>query len=159
LPSNNEEVIIFRLLMCFGLVLIMSVYNTALRGFSLYTLRETVILFFITFIVAFIVLSFVEPIARNIALSLLYDKSKKINFILAISFSLVPMMVLIMSVFGLIVTALMTGIEGSIYTAYLKKVGLNIIVALPSQILIVGPISRRLLDKHIKPWTQNLKPG
>ncbi len=154
MPSNKKEGIIFGLFMCFGMVLIMSVYNTALHGFSSYTVGGAVIQFVITFIVAFIAESFVEPIARKFALSLPYDKSKEINFILAISFCMVPMMVLIMSVYGLILTSVITGIEGSIFIAYLKTVGLNIIVALPSQLLIVGPISRGLLSKYIKPSTQ-----
>ncbi|MBS4178353.1 DUF2798 domain-containing protein [Lederbergia citrea] len=154
MPSNKKEGIIFGLFMCFGMVLIMSVYNTALHGFSSYTVGNAVIQFFITFIVAFIAESFVEPKARKFALSLPYDKSKEINFIVAMAFCMVPIMVLIMSVYGLILTSLMTGIEDSIFTAYLKIVGLNFIVALPSQLLIVGPISRRLLAKYIKPSIQ-----
>lgn len=153
MPSNKKEGIIFGLFMCFGMVLIMSAYNTALRGFSSITIGSVVIQFIVTFIVAFIAESFVEPKARKFALSLPYDKSKEINFIVALAFCMVPIMVLIMSVYGLILTALMTGIEGSIFTAYLKTVGLNFIVALPSQLLIVGPISRRLLAKYIKPST------
>jgi hypothetical protein len=154
LPSNKKEGIIFGIFMCFGMVLIMTVYNTALHGFSSFTVKSAIIQFVVTFIVAFIVESFVEPKARKLALSLPYDKSKEINFIMAISFCMVPMMVLIMSVYGLILTELMIGIEGSIFTAYLKTVGLNFIVALPSQLLIVGPISRKLLAKYIKPLTQ-----
>ena len=140
--------------MCFGMVLIMSVYNTALHGFSSFTVGSAIIQFIVTFIVAFIVESLVEPKARKLALSLPYEKSKEINFILALSLCMVPLMVLIMSVYGVILTSLMTGIEGSIFTAYLKTVGLNFIVALPSQLLIVGPISRRLLTRYIKPSTQ-----
>src|SRR5699024_3604399 len=154
LPSNKKEGIIFGLFMCFGMVLIMSVYNAALHGFSSYTVGSALIQFVITFIVAFIAESLVEPRARKLALALPYDKSKEINFILAIAFCMVPVMVLIMSVYGLILTALMVGIEGSISIAYLKIIGLNFIVALPSQLLIVGPISRRLLGKYIKPSTQ-----
>lgn len=60
-----------------------------------------------------------------------------------------PLMVFIMSVYGLILTAVTTG--GSILTVYLKTVSLNFIVALTSQLLIVGPISRELLTKYIKP--------
>jgi hypothetical protein len=59
-----------------------------------------------------------------------------------------------MSVYGLVLTAFLTGIEGSTFTGYLKTVGLNFIVALPAQLLIVRPISRRLLTKYVKP----LKP-
>lgn len=157
MPSNKKEGIIFGLFMCFGMVLIMSVYNTALHGFSSYTVGSAAIQFIITFVVAFIAESFVEPKAKKMALSLPYDKSKKTNFIVALALCMVPMMVLIMSVYGLVLTAFMTGIEGSIFTAYLKTVGLNIIVAIPSQLLIVGPISRRLLVKYIKPSTERPK--
>src|SRR5699024_2511234 len=154
LSSNRKEGIIFGLFMCFGMVLIMSVYNAALHGFSSYTVGSAVIQFGITFIIAFIAESLVEPRARKLALALPYDKSKEINFILAIAFAMVPVMVLLMSVYWLILTALMVGIEWSISMAYLKIIGLNFIVALPSQLLIVGPISRRLLGKYIKPSTQ-----
>lgn len=151
MPSNKKEGIIFGLFMCFGMVLIMSVYNMALHGFSSFTVGGVAIQFIITFIVAFIAESLVEPKARKLAFALPYDKSKENNFFLAIAICMVPAMVLIMSVYGLILTAFMTGIEGSIFLAYLKIVGLNFIVALPAQLLIVGPCSRRLLIKYIKP--------
>ncbi|MED4403986.1 DUF2798 domain-containing protein [Metabacillus fastidiosus] len=154
MPSNKKEGIIFGLFMCFGMVLIMSIYNTVLHGVSSFTVGSAVLQFIVTFIIAFIVESLVEPKARKLALSLPYDKSKRTNFIIAIAFCMVPAMVLIMSVYGVILTALMIGIEGSIFTVYLKTVGLNFIVALPSQLLIVGPISRWLLTKYIKPLTQ-----
>jgi hypothetical protein len=154
LPSNKKEGIIFGLFMCFGMVLIMSVYNTALHGFSSVTIGSALIQFVITFVIAFIAESIVEPKARKMALSLPYDKSKEINFILALAICMVPLMVLIMSLYGLVYTAIMFGIEGSVFTAYLKTVGLNFIVALPSQLLIVGPISRWLLKKYVKPSSQ-----
>lgn len=154
MPSNKKEGIIFGLFMCFGMVLIMSVYNTALHGFSSFTIGSAMIQFVITFAVAFIAESLVEPKARKFAVSLPFDKSKETHFIVVFALCMVPIMVLIMSVYGIILTALMTGIEGSIFTAYLKTVGLNIIVALPSQLIIVGPISRKLLAKYIKPMTQ-----
>ncbi|HIW34483.1 MAG TPA: DUF2798 domain-containing protein, partial [Candidatus Paenibacillus intestinavium] len=106
------------------------------------------------FIVAFVVESLVEPTARKLALSLPYDKSKKINIILAIAFCMVPSMVLIMSVYGVILKATLIGIEGSYFMEYLKTIGLNIIVALPAQLLIVGPISRWLLVNFVKPSTR-----
>ncbi|WP_391115909.1 DUF2798 domain-containing protein [Psychrobacillus sp. L3] len=132
----------------------MSVYNKALHGFSSFKVGSAMIQFVITFIVAFIAESFVEPKACKFAVSLPFDKSKEINFIVTFAFCMVPIMVLIMSVYGIILMALMTGIEGSIITTYFKTVGLNFIVALPSQLIIVGPISRMLLAKYIKPMTQ-----
>ncbi|WP_226665211.1 DUF2798 domain-containing protein [Metabacillus litoralis] len=154
MPSNKKEGIIFAVFMCFGMVFIMSTYNIALQGFSSLTVWSVVIQFVITFFVAFVAESLVEPIARKYALSFNYDKSKQRNVILAISLFMVPTMVLIMSVYGLILTWMFSGIEGSIFTTYLKIVGLNIIVALPAQLLIVGPISRGLLTKFVKPKTQ-----
>lgn len=154
LPSNKKEGMIFGLFMCFGMVLIMSLYNTALVGFSTFHVQTFAIQFIITFIVAFLAESVVEPKARKLALSLPYDKSKPINIILSIAVCMVPMMVLIMSVYGMILKSMMVGIEGSIFAAYLKTVGLNIIVALPAQLLIVGPISRFLLTKFVKPAPQ-----
>ncbi|MCM3785549.1 DUF2798 domain-containing protein [Neobacillus mesonae] len=154
MPSNKKEGIIFGLFMCFGMVLIMSLYNTALTGFSSFKVEAFAIQFIITFIVAFIVESIVGPTARKMALSVPYDKSKPINSIIAIALCMVPMMVLIMSVYGLILKSLMVGIEGPIITTYLKALGLNIIVALPAQLLIVGPISRFLLTKFVKPSAQ-----
>lgn len=135
------------------MVLLMSIYNTVLQGGS-FSIGVFVIQFVVTFIVAFIAESLVEPQARKLALSLPFDKSKEMNFIIALAFTMVPIMILIMSGYGLLLKSLMIGIEGSIFTAYLKIVGLNIIVALPSQVLIVGPISRWLLTKYIKPTTQ-----
>src|SRR5690625_4792696 len=137
--------------MCFGMVLIMSVYNSFLHGFSSFTVASAIFQFVITFIDD----TFVEPKARKLALLIPYDKSKEFNFIVAIAFCMVPIMVLIMSVYGLILTSFVTGIEGSIFSAYLKLIGLNFIVALPSQLLIVGPISRMLLAKYIKPATES----
>ncbi|MBM7602941.1 magnesium-transporting ATPase (P-type) [Metabacillus crassostreae] len=153
MPSNKKEGIIFAIFMCSGMVFIMTLYNTLLHGVSI-TFWSAVLQLIITFIIAFIVESLVEPRARKLALSFPYDKSKQMNVILAISFCMVPAMVLIMSVYGLILTSIMVGIEGSIFTAYLKTVGLNLIVALPAQLLIVGPISRGLLTKFIKPMSQ-----
>lgn len=153
MPSNKKEGIIFGLFMCFGMVIIMTTYNTALHGFSDFTIGSALIQFVITFAVAFIVESLVEPKARKLALSLPYNKSKQINIILAIAFCMVPSMVLIMSVYGVILKATLMGIEGSYLFEYIKTVGLNIIVALPAQLLIVGPISRWLLVNFVKTST------
>jgi hypothetical protein len=153
LPSTKKEGIIFGLFMCVGMVLIMSVYNTISHGLSSFSVGSALIQFVVTLIVAFIAESLVEPIARKIALSIPFKKTKEINFIVALAFCMVPIMVLIMSVYGLILTALMTGITGSIFGAYITTVCLNFIVALPSQLLIVGPISRWFLAKYIKPST------
>ena len=151
LPSNKKEGIIFALFMCFGMVFIMTFYNTALHGFESVTAGALFIQFIVTLVVAFMIESIVEPKARKLALSFPYDHSKPRNIILAIALCMVPSMVLIMSVYGLLLTAFMGSIEGPLLAAYAKTVGLNLIVALPAQLLIVGPISRWLLVKFVKP--------
>ena len=67
--------------MCTGMVLIMSIYNIALQGFSTITIGSAVLLIVVTYIVAFIVESIVEPNARKLAFSIPFDKSKEINII------------------------------------------------------------------------------
>lgn len=61
MPSTKKEGIIFGLFMCFGMVLIMSVYNTILHGLSPFSAGRALIQFAVTLIVAFIAESLVEP--------------------------------------------------------------------------------------------------
>src|SRR5690625_1807902 len=108
--------------MCFGMVLIMSVYNSALHGFSSFTVESAIFQFVITSIVAFIDVTFVEPKAQKPELLIPYDNSKEFNFIVAIAFCMVPITVLVMSVFGLILTLFVTGIQRTIFLTYVKLI-------------------------------------
>lgn len=162
LPSNKKEGIIFGLMMCFGMVCVMFFYNMYLNGL-LTTLPIYGILsqFALTFVIAFLVESFiVGPIARKAASSLPYDKSKTLYVILATSTCMVIGMVLCMSVFGLVISMVNNGIEGSILANYGRTILKNVIVAYPAQLLVIGPLVRFLFVKFVKnEATVNLSPS
>lgn len=61
-------------------------------------------------------------------------------------------MVLFMSLFGLVTAVFAHGLEvENLFTAYLMIAGKNVIMALPLQLLIMGPLVRGLFTKVVKP--------
>ncbi|MDZ5721378.1 DUF2798 domain-containing protein [Bacillus inaquosorum] len=153
MPTNKKEGLIFGVMMCFGMVSVMSIYNAIINGaiqdFSLVTVFEMVIGFMVALLLDLLL---VGPLAKKIAFSLPFDKSKKLYVILAMSTCMVIGMVLCMSVFGLVTAALSNGINGgSIFSAYLMIVLKNFILAYPLQLLIMGPLVRVIFMKFVKP--------
>ncbi|CAN2251811.1 putative integral membrane protein [Bacillus subtilis] len=153
MPTNKKEGLIFGVVMCFGMVCVMSIYNAIINGaiqdFSLVTVFEMVIGFMVALLLDLLL---VGPLAKKIAFSLPFDKSKKLYVILAMSTCMVIGMVLCMSVFGLVTAALSNGINGgSIFSAYLMIVLKNFILAYPLQLLIMGPLVRGIFMKFVKP--------
>ncbi|MER0466431.1 DUF2798 domain-containing protein [Bacillus cabrialesii subsp. cabrialesii] len=153
MPANKKEGLIFGVMMCFGMVCVMSIYNACINGaihdVSLVTVFEMVIFFIIALLLDLLL---VGPLAKKIAFSLPFDKSKKVLVILAISTCMVIGMVLCMSVFGLVTAALSNGLNGdSVFNAYLMIVLKNFILAYPLQLLIMGPLVRGIFMKFVKP--------
>ena len=144
MPTNKKEGLIFTTLMCFLMVFGMSFYNLVLHG----NLSISSLLFGIVpgFIVAFILDVFIVGIvAKKIAFNLSFiNKQNKIQLILSISCLMVLGMVTFMSVFGLL-------FENRFASFSLASYGhtwiMNFIVALPYQLILVGPISRSILKK------------
>jgi biotin transporter BioY len=141
MPTNKKEGILFTSLMCFLMVLGMSLYNLFLHDdLSVGALLQGLVP---GFVVAFILDTFVVGvIAKKIAFKLPINKEKRYQVILSISFFMVLGMVSLMSLFGIIIEG---GIPGDLGSAYLQAWKMNFIVALPFQLLIVGPISRTVL--------------
>ncbi|MCY7758115.1 DUF2798 domain-containing protein [Bacillus inaquosorum] len=153
MPTNRKEGLIFGVMMCFGMVCVMSIYNAIINGaiqdFSLVTVFKMVIGFMVALLLDLLL---VGPLAKKIAFSLPFDKSKKLYVILAMSTCMVIGMVLCMSVFGLVTAALSNGINGnSLFSAYLMIVLKNFILAYPLQLLIMGPLVRGIFMKFVKP--------
>ncbi|AWM19149.1 DUF2798 domain-containing protein [Bacillus inaquosorum] len=153
MPTNKKEGLIFGVMMCFGMVCVMSIYNAIINGaiqdFSLVTVSEMVIGFMVALLLDLLL---VDPLAKKIAFSLPFDKSKKLYVILAMSTCMVIGMVLCMSVFGLVTAALSNGLNGnSLFNAYLMIVLKNFILAYPLQLLIMGPLVRGIFMKFVKP--------
>jgi len=152
MPTTKKENFYFGLMMCAGMVVVMTFYNLIINDLiGELHLKEILVQLLFGFIIAFILESFVVgPIAQKLALSLPYDKSKQLFVILSISFFMVIGMVLCMSLFGLVTAYLSNGLEESLLKSYFTIVSRNFIFALPLQILIMGPIVRYLFTKFVK---------
>jgi biotin transporter BioY len=143
MPTNKKEGIIFTTIMCFMMVLGMSMYNLLLHDkLALIPLAVGLVP---GFVVAFILDVFVVGvIAKKIAFQLPINKGSKLQLILTISSLMVLGMVTFMSLFGVLMEG---GIPDNLWAAYSQAWRMNVIVALPLQLLIVGPISRTILGK------------
>lgn len=159
LPTTKKESFYFGLIMCFGMVLVMTLYNLYLNGMiGKLTFYEGLIEFFSAFIIALILdLFLVGPNAKKLALKLTTNTNSKIYTILTISTFMVIGMALYMSVFGLVTMILHSGYNTNIILLdYLSVFGKNLIMALPLQILVMGPLVRFIFIKYIKPKRMNL---
>ncbi|EOL42457.1 DUF2798 domain-containing protein [Enterococcus phoeniculicola] len=146
MPKSKKESLLLTSVMCFLMVLGMSTYNLILHDSFSWTSLVTGLIPGI--VVAFILDVFiVGKIAKAIAFKLPISKEKMIYMILTISTLMVTGMVLCMSLFGILIEG---GIQENMGALYIKAVAFNFIVALPLQLLIVGPISRFVLGTYQK---------
>ena len=153
LPTSKKEQIIFGLMMCTGMVLVMMTFNLWHTGIlGKLSPLEILFQFLLCFVIAFLVESFiVGPVARKIAFSLPFDKSNKILGVLVMSFFMVIGMVLIMSLYGMISAYLADQLNGvSVLGTYLHTIARNFSLALPYQLIILGPLVRYVFGKFIK---------
>ena len=142
MPTNKKEGIIFTVMMCSLMVIGMSIYNLWVPN-SL-DLIALAIGFIPGFIVAFVLDVFiVGVVAKKLAFKLPINKASKCQLILTISTLMVIGMVTFMSVFGLLMNGNISSIT---FSDYLHAWGTNIIMALPLQLIIVGPVSRQVLS-------------
>lgn len=143
MPTNKKEGIIFTTIMCSMMVLGMSLYNLLLHdNLALMPLVAGLVP---GFVVAFVLDVFiVGTVAKKIAFRLPINKESKLQLILTISSLMVLGMVTFMSLFGVLIEG---GIPDNLWAAYSEAWKMNVIVALPLQLLVVGPISRTILRK------------
>ncbi|WP_282937288.1 DUF2798 domain-containing protein [Paenibacillus sp. RC67] len=153
MPTTKKEGIYFGLMMCFGMVIVMTFYNLFINDlFSVLTLKKGIIQFIITlFIAVTIELLVVSPIANKIVSKLPFDKTKKPLVIIAMSTCMVLGMVFFMSVYGLVTTYLNHGLTTESYLkSYLLIFARNFVFAFPLQLIIMGPIVRLLFTKIVR---------
>lgn len=133
----------FTTMMCFGMVLGMTIYNMLLNeGFHSQFFNHLLKDFWLGFIVALLLdILVVGKLAKPIAFKIVKPtpETKQIKIILAISGCMVVGMVLCMSMYGAIVAV-------GFNTAALKLCPLciirNFIMALPLNLLVVSPLVR-----------------
>lgn len=149
MPTNKKEGLFFTTMMCGLMVIGMSIYNLSLH--QALTLESFAIGLIPAFVFAFILDVFiVGVVAKKIAFSLPISKEKPIFLILTISTLMIIGMVTFMSAFGIV----MNGQTTQFVSVYGQTWLLNFIVALPYQLLIVGPISRFMLSQVQKTATE-----
>ncbi|MGO4375592.1 hypothetical protein AB4Z21_33540, partial [Paenibacillus sp. MCAF20] len=121
MPETKREDFYFGMMMCIGMVIFMTSYNL-IRNDLIGTISFTGVIMQLVlgFIVAFLIEWFVVgPIAKKIAFSLPYDKSKKVLVIVSLAFFMVSGMVLCMSFFGLAMTYFADQLDGhSLFQSY-----------------------------------------
>lgn len=153
MPTTRKESLYFGLIMCFGMVFFMTLYNFYLNdSFGKITFLGAVTDFVIGFMVAIILdLYLVGPVAKKIAFKLTANTTKIVFKVLAISTCMVIGMAFFMSIYGLLVNAFHTGgFPDSIGKALFLIFCKNFIVALPLQLFVMGPIVRFIFTKYIK---------
>jgi hypothetical protein len=113
LPTTKKENLYFGMMMCVGMVVVMTFYNLVINK-MLGTIPLTGILaqLILGFIVALLLeLFIVGPVAHKMVFSLPFDKSKGLYVILFTSLFMVVGMVCMMSLFGLGMTYFFEGLR------------------------------------------------
>lgn len=146
MPTTKNESLVYTCLMCFVMVLGMSIYNIALGKGELST--EVILAAWMGlpmgYAVAFCLDRFIvgKP-AKWLAFNKLLPKDASLpRKIITISTCMVVPMVLLMSGYEAAVTALQLGNWGNFGRMWLRNIPLNFIMARPLQMLIAGPLVR-----------------
>lgn len=140
------------------MVLFMTLYNFYLNDtFGQISFLGGITDFLIGFTVAIILdLYLVGPIAKKIAFKLTANTSNVLHKILTISTCMVIGMAFFMSIYGLITSYFHNGLyPNSVIKELLSVFCRNFIVALPLQIIIMGPIVRFLFNRFIRTSQNN----
>lgn len=149
--QTKSQKFIFTLMMCFGMVLGMTIYNMLLNeGFSDQFFNHLLKDFWLGFIVALLLDVFVVgKLAKPIAFKIVKpnENTKPIKVILAISSCMVVGMVLCMSMYGAITAVGFSTMALKIYPLCIIR---NFVVALPLNLLIISPLVRFIFG-HLFP--------
>ena len=152
MPTTRKENLYFGLIMCFGMVLFMTLYNFYQNDtFGQISFLGGITDFFIGFIVAIILdLYLVGPLAKKIAFRLTANTTNVLYKVLIISTCMVIGMAFFMSIYGLVISYFHNNFSSdSIIKEFLSVFCKNFIVALPLQIIIIGPLVRFIFTKYI----------
>lgn len=150
MPRNFKEEVVFTAIMAGLMVLVMTGYNVAMaQGISSELPMAILKAYPLGLLVAIILdLLIVGPIAKGFAFKYIineYMKKKIVLIGITISVLMVLGMVTLMSLFGIAVEGKLT--QGHVLATYGHTWIFNLIVALPLQLLIVGPIAREVLGR------------
>ena len=148
MPRNKRESLIYTVMMCFFMVLWMSIYNVALHmgKLSLETIVEAWIGFPIAYVIAMCCdWFFVSKLAKGFAFNyLIKPESSDVRKVISISCCMVIPMVILMSLYGGVEACVRSGEWNYLGLIWLTNIPKNFIMALPLQLVIAGPIVRKV---------------
>lgn len=149
MPRNLKEEIVFTAIMAGLMVFVMVCYNVVLvqgftEGFLLNSIKEYPGGLLVAIILDLLIIG---PIAKGLAFKYIINDYMKKNVVLigiTISVMMVLGMVSCMSLFGMIMAH---NLGGNVLATYGHTWIFNLIMALPLQLIVVGPIARGVLGK------------
>ena len=148
MPRNKRESLIYTVLMCFTMVLWMSIYNVTLHmgALNLTTIREAWIGFPIAYVFAMCMDWFaVSGPAKGFAFRFLVKpESPVLHKVIAVSCSMVVPMVIIMSLYGALEGCVKSGDFSPLPIIWLTNIPKNFVMALPFQLIVAGPLVRKV---------------
>ena len=150
MPKNFKEELVFTGLIAGMMVFVMTMYNVfKASGINMESWGNVAIGFPLALLVAVILdLALVGPLAKKIVFSHISKKNiqpSPAQLGIFISLFMILGMVTLMSIFGIVMEG--TPTVDSLLLLYGKTWFLNIIVALPLQLFLVGPSSRFIFAK------------
>ncbi|CAM4318341.1 MULTISPECIES: DUF2798 domain-containing protein [Bacillus] len=152
MPTTRKENLQFGMMMCLGMVIVMTFYNLLMNGTGgqIY-IKEIALELIIGFIIALLIeICIVGPCAKKLVFTLPFDKSKKVNIIIGMATAMVIGMVFFMSFYGMAMMYLHNGLHGeSFVSMYFSIFIKNFIMAYPLQLIIMGPLVRFLFGKFV----------
>lgn len=146
MPQNKRESLIYTVMMCFMMVLWMSMYNVILHTgeFSVGSIRAGWLGFPFAYVYAMCFDWFlVSGAAKGFAFRFLVKPDSSTGKkIIAVSSCMVIPMVIVMSLYGSLEACITTGEWSALILIWLTNIPKNLIMALPFQLIIAGPVIR-----------------
>ncbi|MBO0454808.1 DUF2798 domain-containing protein [Candidatus Enterococcus murrayae] len=150
MPRNKRESFVYTLIMCFVMVFWMSLYNIYLHSgaFTMEVLKSAWLGLPLGYFCALILDWFVVSTpAKKVAFKLLPTFASPLRKVLTISSCMVLPMVFFMSLYGTIEVLSKTQEWNLIFIVWGSNILKNLIMALPFQLLIAGPLVRKIFRR------------
>lgn len=148
MPQNKRESLIYTTMVCALMVIWMSTYNVTLHtgNLGLEALKEAWLGFPIAYTYAMLFDWFaVSKIAKKFAYRfLITSESSSRKKIIAISCCTIVPMVIVMSLYGALEACVKSGAWSNLFLIWMTNIPKNLVMAAPFQLLIAGPIIRKL---------------
>lgn len=150
MPSNKRESFVYTIMMCFVMVFWMSLYNIFLHSgaFTFEVLKSAWLGLPLGYCCALLLDWFiVSGPAKKIAFKLLPTFASPLRKILTISTCMVLPMVFFMSLYGTLEVLSQTHEWHLLFIIWVTNILKNLVMALPFQILIAGPLVRKVFRR------------